>query len=77
MVGPFHAAAVRTPQPSPEQTARHLRRVGWSYAEYSGLLGYTVELSRDGRVILASAPTPLLAWQFAERAAVGTDGYED
>lgn len=61
----------------PDAIARHLKRVGWSYGEYSGLLGYTVELSRDGRVIIATAPTMPQAWQHAERAVVGIDEYED
>ena len=62
-----------TPQnfADPDVIARNLRRIGWGYGEYQTDLGYTVELRRDGRVILATAPTMPQAWQLAERAAVG------
>jgi len=36
-------------------------------------------LNRDGRITLATAPTMAMAWQLAERAAVGAEGegYDD
>jgi hypothetical protein len=44
----------------------------------AGALGFTVELSRGDRLILATASTTELAWQLAERAAVGNgDEYDD
>ena len=58
----------------PDVIARNLRRVGWGFGEYRTDLGYTVELHRDDRTILATAPSMAQAWQLAERAAVGADG---
>jgi hypothetical protein len=63
----------------PDTIFANLHRLGWSLGETGTARGFTVELSRPGRLILATAPTLLKAWQFAARAAVGNDGggYED
>jgi hypothetical protein len=68
------------PGPSdPDTIFVNLKRLGWSAGEYGTARGFTVELSRADRLIIATATTFLMAWQLAEQVAFGKDGggYED
>jgi hypothetical protein len=62
----------------PDTIFANLKRLGWSVGESGSARGFTVELSRGDRLILATAPTFPMAWQLAERAAVGVgEGYDN
>jgi hypothetical protein len=61
----------------PDVSFANLHRLGWSAGEFGTARGFTIELSRPGRMILATAPTYHQAWHLAEWAAVGDGGYDD
>jgi hypothetical protein len=45
----------------PDSIFINLHRLGWSAGEYGSARRFTVELSRADRLIIATAPTPLVA----------------
>jgi hypothetical protein len=70
------SAVMRPGLSDPDTSIPNLKRLGLSVGETGTANAFAVELCRPGRLILATAPTFLTAWQLAERAAVGIDDGE-